>query len=148
MGSKDKGHIWRQAAIWLFGVTLDWSQIRCSLVLNRLRWRPTLWRERKIEEGEIEEAPCYPELHRHPALLICQVGNSKLKGGESCATHASSSLSFSVYLYSWDQRGAGEKDFLFASILITASRWRLEHIKLVTHLRLPHSNSAHGERLN
>lgn len=125
MGTKDKGHIWRQAATWLFGVTLDWSQIRCSLVLNRLRWRPTLWRERKMEEGEIKEAPCYPELHRHPALLICQVGNSKFKEGESCATHASSSLSFSLYqrcLYSWDQRGAGE---------ITArihSSWKISYL--------------------
>lgn len=35
------------------------------------------------------------------------------------------------------------KDFLFASILITASHWGPEHIKPVSHLFLPRSDSVH-----
>lgn len=126
MGTKDYGCSWRQAEIGLFGVILDWSQIRCSLVLNRMRWRVNLQRGGKIEAGEIEEAPCYPELHRHPALLIYLVGVFRVERGQIlCHTwntaRTSWSLYFSLYqrcLCSYDQRGAGEET------APTPERWR------------------------
>lgn len=73
---------------------------------------------------------CHPELHRHLALLISQLGNSKLKEGMKAhikhTTHTSPVLLFSLYqgwcLHSWDRSAAGE------IIALTPSSWRISYL--------------------
>lgn len=64
----DKGHGWRQAAIWLSGLASDWSHIRCGLVSNRLRWKAGSLEGvgRETEEGRNRRS-CTHIMHYWPA---------------------------------------------------------------------------------
>lgn len=154
---KDRGHRRRQAAIWLFRGTSDWSQIRCSLVLNGLRWKPPLWRARTREEGV---APAFLSRVDIMDYWLASWGIPSWKRARGHTgrnpvpeikhnTRFISSLVQPVpevvFVLRRSERFRGNnssntwtpKDFLFASILITATFWLPEHIKPVSQLLPP-----------
>lgn len=154
---KDRGHRRRQAAIWLFRGTSDWSQIRCSLVLNGLRWKPPLGRARTREEGV---APAFLSRVDIMDYWLASWGIPSWKRARGHTgrnpvpeikhnTRFISSLVQPVpevvFVLRRSERFRGNnssntwtpKAFLFASILITATLWLPEHIKPVSQLLPP-----------
>lgn len=119
----------RQAAIWLMGryVGLIADQTQSGIELAQVEGHLS-------GEKEQEKLQMYPELRRHPALLISQF---QVEGGceDSCATHKTQHNSLvkpvpevMFALLRLERCGGNNsantfelKDFLFAPILITAS---------------------------